>query len=351
MMPSPTQDTPTVPVMPAIRATPAKPRLFDVFRDRMRAKHYSRRTEEAYLQWSRRYVRFHRGRHPRELDVVQVRDYLTHLARTGVAANTQNQALAAIKFLYTEVLELPFASPTDHLLAKRPHRLPVVLSRDEVAAVVRELRGTAKLMAMLLYGSGLRLMECCHLRVKDVDLDRCELTVRHGKGGRDRVTMLPESMVEPLRQHLDRLRARHELDVRRGAGFVDLPDALRHKLGDGAARQFAWQWFFAAARIHVTPEGERRRHHVHETLLQREVSRAAAAAGIHKRVTCHTFRHSFATHLLEGGYDIRTVQELLGHRDVSTTMIYTHVLNRGGLGVTSPLDAPAPKRRSAAPPN
>ena len=336
---------------PSVSAMTTAPRLFDVFNDRVRSLHYSRRTEEIYLQWVKRFIRFHRGRHPRELDVIQVRDFLTHLARSGVSASTQNQALAAIKFLYTEVLELSFASPTDHLLAKRPYRLPIVLSREEAAEVIHEMRGTTKLMAMLLYGSGLRLMECCCLRVKDIDLDRREIIVRRGKGGRDRVTMLPDSLDAPLQAHLVKLRARHELDVQRGAGHVDLPDALRSKLGAAAARQFGWQWLFAAVRTYVAEGGERRRHHIHETLLQREVTRAAAAAGLSKRVTCHTFRHSFATHLLEGGYDIRTVQELLGHRDVSTTMIYTHVLNRGGLGVTSPLDAPPPSRRRGAAPN
>jgi integron integrase len=322
------------------------PRLLDVVRDRLRTRRYSPRTEEAYLIWVRRYVRFHRGRHPRTLDVAEVRDFLTHLANRGVSASTQNQALAALKFLYAEVLEIPFQSPIDHLAAKRPHRLPVVLSRDEVAAVIGAMTGTERLMAMLLYGSGLRLMECCALRVKDLDLERRELTVRHGKGGRDRVTMVPESAIPLLQRHLDRCRERHDLDVRRGAGFVALPDALRAKLGDRAPRLFAWQWLFPASRTHVMPDGERRRHHVHETQLQRAVTTAALAVGLSRRVTCHTFRHSFATHLLESGYDIRTVQELLGHRDVSTTMIYTHVLNKGGLGVTSPLDGAPPPRRA-----
>lgn len=344
----------SVPSMPAAPDAPAAPRLFDVFRDRLRAKRYSPRTEEVYLLWVRRYIRFHRGRHPRTLDMPDLRDFLSQVARTGVAANTQNQALAAIKFLYTDVLEIPFSAPTDHLVAKRPHRLPVVLSREEAAEVLAEMRGTARLMTMLLYGSGLRLMECCRVRVKDLDLDRCELTVRHGKGGHDRRTMVPQAIVGPVRAHLDRWQERHRRDVASGGGYVELPDALRDKLGDGAARSFSWQWLFAASRTYVAPNGERRRHHVHESVLQREVARAARAAGLRKRVTCHTFRHSFATHLLEGGYDIRTVQELLGHRDVSTTMIYTHVLNRGGLGVTSPLDAPAAPRspvprRSASP--
>ena len=344
-MPASESVSPRVPSHAPVSSDASAPRLFDVFRDRIRARRYSPRTEEIYLQWIRRFIRYHRGRHPRELDVIQFRDFLTHVARTGVAANTQNQALAAIKFLYTEVLEIPFAAPTDHLVAKRPHRLPVVLSKEEVAEIFAEMKGTLRLMTMLLYGSGVRLMECCHVRVKDLDLDRRELTVRHGKGGHDRRTMIPEAFIEPIAAHLDRLQERHRRDLTEGAGYVELPDALREKLGDLAARSFPWQWLFVAARTYVAPNGERRRHHVHQTVLQREVSRASRAAGIRKRVTCHTFRHSFATHLLEGGYDIRTVQELLGHRDVSTTMIYTHVLNRGGLGVTSPLDAPASRER------
>ena len=319
---------------------PERPTLLGVLRDRLREKHYSSRTEEVYLQWVRRYIRFHGRRHPRELDVRELRDFLTALAHRGVSASTQNQALAAIRFLYEEVLERPLAAPTDHLQAKRPKRLPTVLSAADVALVIGTMEGVPQLMAKILYGSGLRLMECCTLRVKDLDLGRGELTVRHGKGGHDRRTMLPESLDAPLRAHLRETRERHELDVRRGAGYVALPEAMRTKLGPDAGRRWEWHWLFPATREYLDgPTGERRRHHLHESVLQSAVTQAARLAGLSQRVTCHTFRHSFATHLLEAGYDIRTVQELLGHRDVSTTMIYTHVLNRGGLGVRSPLDA------------
>jgi len=256
-----------------------------------------------------------------------------------VSASTQNQALAALLFLYGEVLGIPMAAPADHLHAKRPVRLPSVLTQEEVARVLDGMDGVPRLMAGLLYGSGLRLMECCQLRVKDVDLARGELTVREGKGQKDRVTMLPQTVVPALKAQLARVRAQHARDVAAGGGHVALPGALRAKLGDAAARSWPWQWVFPATRPYRDgATGELRRHHLHETVLQRAVTAAARAAAVPKRVTCHTFRHSFATHLLEAGYDIRTVQELLGHGDVRTTMIYTHVLNRGGLGVRSPLD-------------
>lgn len=324
-----------------------RPTLLGVLRDRLRSKHYSLRTAQAYELWTRRYIRFHGGRHPRSLDVLELRDFLTHLATDlHVAASTQNQALAAIRFLYEEVLERPLSAPTDHLVAKRRVRLPTVLSADDVGRVIATMRGTPQLMAHLLYGSGLRVMECCTLRVKDVDLDRREVLVRRGKGGVDRRTMLPESLVPGLSNHLRAARQRHARDVARGAGYVALPDALRTKFGPDAGRRWEWQWLFAATREYRDPEtGERRRHHLHESVLQSAVVAAARAAGLNQRVTCHTFRHSFATHLIEAGYDIRTVQELLGHRDVSTTMIYTHVLNRGGLGVRSPLDGLVGRRR------
>jgi integron integrase len=319
---------------------PTPPTLLSVLRDRLLSRRYSARTVEAYSAWVRRFVRYARGRHPRELGATHVRDFLTHLARDrGVSASTQNQALAALLFLYRHVLELPMAVPAGILQAKRPHRLPIVLTREEVRLVLEQLTGVPRLMASVLYGGGLRLMEGCALRVKDVDLSRGEIIVRSGKGERDRRTMLPRSLEAPLRQHLADGRAIHRRLVRGGGGYVALPGALRQKLGDEAARSWAWQWVFPAARCYRDRmTGERRRHHLHETLLQRAVPEAARAAGLGKRVTCHTFRHSFATHLLEAGYDIRTVQELLGHRDVKTTMIYTHVLNRGGLGVRSPLD-------------
>jgi integron integrase len=326
---------------------PNPPTLLGVLRDRLRTKHYSVRTMQAYESWTRRYIRFHRGRHPRSMDVQELRDFLTHLAKDlRVAASTQNQALAAIRFLYEEVLEQPMAAPTDHLIAKRTVRVPNVLTGEDAARVIEAMRGTPRLMARILYGSGLRLMECCTLRVKDIDFARGEITVRQGKGGVDRRTMLPEAVAAELTNHLREARARHGRDLARGAGFVALPDAMRQKLGPTAARRWEWQWVFAATREYRDPETkELRRHHLHESVLQSAVSAAAREAGLSQRVTCHTFRHSFATHLLEAGYDIRTVQELLGHRDVSTTMIYTHVLNRGGLAVRSPLDGLKKRRR------
>jgi integron integrase len=317
--------------------------LLGVLRERLRAKHYSPRTIEAYSMWVRRYIRFHGGRHPRDLGTRDLRDYLSHLASVeGVSASTQNQALAAIRCLYEEVFEVPMAAPVDHLIAKRPRRVPIVLSVEDVGRVIAKMRGVPRLMARVLYGSGLRLMECCMLRVKDIDLIRLELVVRHGKGGSDRRTVIPESLAPDLATHLERMRLLLERDVARGAGYVALPGRLREKLGAESGRGWEWQWVFPATREYRdAATGERRRHHLHETVVQEAVTMAARAAGLGKRVTCHTFRHSFATHLLEGGYDIRTVQELLGHRDVSTTMIYTHVLNRGGLGVQSPLDVMA----------
>ncbi len=324
-----------------------RPTLLAVLRDRLRTKHYSARTAQAYEMWTRRYVRFHGKRHPRTMDVAELRDFLTHLARDlKVSASTQNQALAAIRFLYEEVLERPMSAPTDHLVAKRTMRLPTVLSAEDVGRVIGAMRGTPRLMAHLLYGSGLRVMECCTLRVKDVDLARGEVMVRRGKGGVDRRTMLPESVAAELANHLRASRQRHVRDVARGAGYVELPDALREKLGAESGRRWEWQWLFAATREYRDAgTRELRRHHLHESVLQTAVVAAARVAGLNQRVTCHTFRHSFATHLIEAGYDIRTVQELLGHRDVSTTMIYTHVLNRGGLGVRSPLDGLRARRR------
>ncbi len=316
------------------------PTLLSVLHDRAVTRHYSPRTIEAYAHWVRRYVRFHARQHPRALGEVHVREFLTHLARDrGVSASTQNQALAALQFLYRSVLDMPMAAPLHHLQAKRPQRLPVVLTRVEVMQVLDAMRGVPRLMASLLYGGGLRLLEGCSVRVKDVDLVRGEVMVRSGKGQKDRITVLPSALVHPLRQHLARVRVQHVRDVQSGAGFVALPDQLRRKLGAPAARSWPWQWVFPATRVYRDESTrELRRHHLHESVLQREVPNAARAAGLPKRVTCHTFRHSFATHLLESGYDIRTVQELLGHADVRTTMIYTHVLNRGGLGVRSPLD-------------
>src|SRR5437016_9247069 len=315
-----------------------KPRLLDRVREALRLRHYSRRTERAYLGWIRRYIVFHAKRHPAEMGAAEVSRFLSSLAVEGrVSASTQNQALAALLFLYGPVLgvELPWL---DGLVrAVRPERLPVVLSRDEGRAVLLA-RGTSRLMAVLLYGAGLRLLECARLRVKDLDFAANQIVVRSGKGNRDRVTILPAIVRPALERQLARVRAQHERDLRAGAGWVELPHALARKYPN-AGREWAWQWVFPATRIYVDQEtGQRRRHHLHESVLQRAVKDAARRAGIAKRATCHTFRHSFATHLLEDNHDIRTVQELLGHRDVSTTMIYTHVLNRGPGGVRSPAD-------------
>jgi integron integrase len=325
-------ERPPVPVSSA-------PRLLTRVRDAVRTRHMSPRTEEAYLGWIRRYILFHGKRHPAELGAPEVTRFLSYLAVDGrVAASTQNQALSALLFLYKHVLgvELPWLD--DLVRARRPARLPVVLSRDEVAAVLSHLAGMRWIMATLLYGTGLRLLECVHLRVKDVDFGQNEIVVRAGKGDRDRRVMLPQALRGPLASHLSRVRRLHEEDLARGAGWVALPHALGRKYPN-AGRQLAWQWVFPATRTYRDREsGEVRRHHYHESALQRAVKHAVACAGIHKPAGCHTFRHSFATHLLEDGYDIRTVQELLGHRDVRTTMVYTHVLNRGGRGVTSPAD-------------
>ncbi|MDR7523755.1 MAG: integron integrase [Armatimonadota bacterium] len=308
-------------------------------RDAVRARHYSRRTEEAYIAWVRRYILFHGKRHPAEMGAAELTQFLTSLAVQGnVAASTQNQALSALLFLYREVLgqEVPWLHDLVH--AKRPRQLPVVLTRDEVRVVLGHLQGVPRLMALLLYGAGLRVLECSRLRVKDIDFARNQIIVRAGKGVRDRVTLLPAAVKADLARHLERVRRQHERDLARGAGWVELPGALMRKYPN-AGREWGWQWVFPATRFYVDRvTGQRRRHHLHETVLQRAVREAVRRAGIARSATCHTLRHSFATHLLEDGYDIRTVQELLGHRDVRTTMIYTHVLNRGPGAVRSPAD-------------
>jgi integron integrase len=323
--------------MPPVPASP--PRLLDAVREAIRTLHYSPRTQEAYCYWIRRYESFHR-RSARDLGRPEIETFLSYLANDEhVSASTQNQALAAILFLYGRVLNHPLEKLDGFTRAKKPQRLPVVLTPMEISAVLDRMSGAPKLMALLLYGAGLRLLECCRLRVKDVELQRREIVVRSGKGQKDRITVLPQRLVDPLRQHLDGVKAQHRDDLEAGAGTVELPEALDRKLPQ-ASREWAWQWVFPATRhyYHVATRTWRR-HHLHETVLQRAVHLAAIAAGLSKRVGCHTFRHSFATHLLEAGYDIRTIQELLGHTDVSTTMIYTHVLNRGGLGVRSPVDS------------
>ncbi|HEU5051184.1 MAG TPA: integron integrase [Gemmatimonadales bacterium] len=326
---------------PAASATPARsaPRLLAQLRHALRTRHYSLRTEEAYVAWVRRYVKFHDLRHPAELDPAAVARFLSHLANEGhVSASTQNQALSALLFLYRDVLGRDFGWLDGVVRAKRPKRLPVVLSPDEVRTLLGHLDGERWLMASLLYGAGLRLLEACTLRVKDVDLGQRQVTVRGGKGGRDRATLLPDRLVAPMTEHLARVAEGHRRDLGAGCGRVVLPNRLAEKYPN-AGHEWIWQWVFPASRLHFDGRlGEWRRHHVHESVLQRAVREAAHQAGIAKRVSCHTLRHSFATHLLEDGYDIRTVQELLGHKDVSTTMIYTHVLTRGARGVRSPAD-------------
>ncbi len=305
----------------------------------LRARHYSRRTEKAYLGWVRRYISFNGGQSPTDLAPSEISRFLTMLAVQGhVAASTQNQAFSALLFLYRDVLGIALEGLDEAVRAKRPVRLPQVLSLVEVRAVLNKLRGTTRTMAILMYGSGLRVLECARLRVKDIDFDRGEITVRDGKGQKDRVTVLPSKVADTLRAHVARVKALHDADLRIGAGRVALPDALARKY-TRAAEEWGWQWVFPAARLYSDARtGERRRHHVHESVLQRAFRDAVRATGIAKPASCHTLRHSFATHLLEKGYDIRTIQELLGHSDVSTTMIYTHVLNRGGMGVQSPVD-------------
>jgi len=321
-------------------AADARPRLLDTVRIALRTRHYSARTEKAYVGWIRRFILFHGKRHPNTMGEPEIGAYLSYLA-TGakVSASTQNQALAALLFLYQQVLERQLAWLGDLVHAKRPTRVPVVLSRDEARAVLSQLSGSEHLVSALLYGGGMRLLEALQLRVKDVDFARRELTVRRGKGQKDRRTVLPAALTEPLRQHLAHVHRQHEVDLRNGAGYVAVPDAIGRKY-PSASREWTWQWIFPATRTYVEPESrETRRHHLHETVIQRAVRSAARAAQIKKPVSPHTLRHSFATHMLESGYDIRTIQELLGHKDVTTTMIYTHVLNRGAAAVRSPLDS------------
>jgi integron integrase len=305
----------------------------------VRRRGYSPRTEEAYSAWVRRFI-VHQGmRHPRDLGPEQVAAFLTHLAVTEcVAASTQKQALAAVLFLYRKVLNMDMPWLHDMVRVQRPPKLPVVLDRSEVSAVLSHLTGLPALVASLLYGSGLRLMEALQLRIKDIDFHRSAITVRSGKGNRDRQALLPAPAAAALLRHRDLVQRQHRQDLATGSGYVALPNQLHKKL-PSAPREFAWQWFFPATRIYHHPEtNQRRRHHFHETAIQKAVREAVLRSGLTKRATCHTFRHSFATHLLESGHDIRTIQKLLGHRDVRTTMIYTHVLNRGPHGVRSPLE-------------
>lgn len=316
-----------------------EPRLLDQVRGKIRLKHYSIRTEQAYTDWIKRFILHFGKKHPRTLGAIEVEQFLTYLAvKKQVSASTQNQAKSAILFLYKEVLamQLPWLENVEQ--AKTPKRLPVVLNREEIQSILSRLSGTHWLIASLLYGTGMRIMECLRLRVKDVDFKRHEILIRDGKGFKDRVTMLPLTLAASLQAHLTKVRDLHNNDLAQGFGAVYLPYALERKYPN-AAKEWMWQYVFPAAKISTDSRTQAvRRHHVQEQTIQRAVKQAVRDAGLTKPATPHTFRHSFATHLLEGGYDIRTVQELLGHSDVSTTMIYTHVLNKGGRGVSSPLD-------------
>ncbi|SCY44354.1 integron integrase [Desulfoluna spongiiphila] len=322
-------------------------RLLDKVRDKIRLKHYSIRTEEAYTSWIKRYILFHGKRHPKDMGKNEIEAYLTHLAtRRNVAASTQNQAFSALLFLYNEVLEIDIDGEIKAFRAKKPVRLPTVMTVDETQRVLAAMTGQYLIMAQLLYGGGLRAIECLRLRVKDVDSGLNQIVVRDGKGQKDRITIFPDVAKEKLREHLAQRKALHESDLADDVGSVYLPNALAIKYKN-ADKEWGWQYVFPSSGLSVDPRsGIRRRHHLHEKTLNRAVYKARKLAGIIKPVTCHTFRHSFATHLLEAGYDIRTIQDLLGHKDVSTTMIYTHVLNKGGLAVRSPLDIHAQNPKS-----
>lgn len=317
---------------------PPPKKLLDQVRNAIRLKHYAYRTEETYVQWIRRYILFHNKRHPREMGNAEIEAFLTHLAVEGqVSASTQNQALSALLFLYREVLNLEM-SGIDAVRAKRPQNVPTVLTKAEAIAVIQQCEGIYQLVVKLLYGSGLRLIEGLRLRVKDIDFAQQQIVVRDGKGSKSRVTMLPASIAAELRDHLVGVQRQHQRDLSRGFGAVNLPFALERKYPN-ANREWIWQYVFPSGSMTKDPRnGLMCRHHLHESGVQKTVKQAARAVKLTKRIGCHTFRHSFATHLLESGYDIRTIQELLGHKNVKTTMIYTHVLNRGGRGVQSPLD-------------
>ncbi len=314
------------------------PRLLDQVRQALRRQHYARRTEDAYIQWIIRFVRFHRLRHPQYMDTPEIEAFLNHLAEQNVAASTQNQAFSAILFLYKQVLNQPLSARVEALRAKTPQHLPTVLSQSETAALLRVTPAPQQLVARLLYGSGLRLMEALRLRVKDLDFEQQQLIVRSGKGNKDRVTILPGKLQPALRQHLKMVKELHHQDLVEGRGQVYMPYALDRKYPN-ANREWGWQYVFPSPRLSVDPRsGQVRRHHLDESGLRKAIKQAAQQVGINKPVGPHTLRHSFATHLLESGHDIRTIQELLGHNSVETTMIYTHVIKRGGLGVLSPLD-------------
>ena len=329
----------TVAPHPAARPVGEK-KLLDLYSEALRNRHYSLRTEETYISWVRQFILFHNKRHPRDMGSAEINNFITHLVnQRTVAASTQNQAISAIMFLYRNVLHIDLDQALIlPIRPTKPKRIPTVLSRDEAKRVITRMEGIYKLMAQIMYGSGLRLMEVIRLRVKDIDFDNHQILVRDGKGENDRITPFPDVLFAPMRLHIHQVRIQHELDLTQGFGTVHLPYALERKYPT-AHREFAWQYAFPATVISQDPiTGKRQRHHLAESNLQKAVKRAARLAKVDKPVTPHIFRHSFATHLLEAGYDIRTVQELLGHKDVKTTMIYTHVLNRGGLAVKSPLD-------------
>lgn len=316
-----------------------KPKILDQVRTVLRVKHYSYRTEQNYIHWIKRYIYFHNKTHPKDLNGKDISRFISHLAlKDKVAASTQNQALCALVFLYKQVFGLDMGEFPEIHWAKRPKKIPVVFTKTEVHKVLANLSGVHWLMGMLLYGSGLRLNECLHLRIKDVDFDYKQITVRSGKGNKDRITMLPEKIEKKLIDHIKKVKKLHEKDLKNGYGSVFLPDAIEKKYPN-AAKEFKWQYVFPSRNISKDPRSEEyRRHHMYDSVLQKALKVASKKAGILKQTGCHTFRHSFATHLLESGYDIRTVQELLGHTNVQTTMIYTHVLNKGGRGVKSPAD-------------
>ena len=324
---------------PPANSAPHAPMLLEVVRERIQAKHYSRRTEEAYTNWIKKFVFFHHKQHPRDMGAPEVEAFLTDLAVNGkVSASTQTQALSALLFLYREVLGIDLPWMDGLVRAKPSQRVPMVLSVNEIHRLMANLEGMYSLMARLIYGSGMRLMECVRLRVKDVDFDRLEVTVREGKGRKDRVTMLPQSLVPELQAHLKKVQVLFDMDRKDDIPGVEMPDALAKKYPN-AGKEWGWFWVFPASGLSDDPRtGIHRRHHIYEQNIQRAIRVGVKKAGIAKPATTHTLRHSFATHLLESGYDIRTIQELLGHSDVSTTMIYTHVLNKGGRGVVSPLD-------------
>lgn len=318
-----------------------KVKLLDQVRQMIRVKNYSYRTEQTYVAWIRRYILFHNKQHPKDMGEAEVAAYLTHLAvERDVAASTQNQALQAILFLYREVLKQPLPPTIEAVRAKESQHLPVVLTRQEVQRVLSHLSGEMLLVVQLLYGAGLRLNECLRLRVKDVDFGQGLLVIRDTKGREDRTTMLPAAVIPPLQTHLESVKQTHHQDLQQGHGRVPLPHALQRKYPN-ANREWLWQFVFPSSKLSTDPRGDETlyRYHRHDSVVQKAVRQAAKTAGLEKRVTPHTFRHSFATHLLEDGYDIRTIQQLLGHKDVKTTMIYTHVVNQRALGVRSPLDS------------